>query len=75
MRRFYANSWITSLFTSDPSVLPFTFGITAVITLPISALEVAPTSEITCLIISTSSFPLIAPANMRLKSEFHFAVY
>ncbi len=68
MRRFfYANSWITSLFTSDPSALPFTFGITAVITLPISALDVAPTSEIACLIISASSSSEIAPANMPLK--------
>ena len=67
MRRFYANSWITSLFTSDPSVLPFTFGITAVITLPISALDVAPTSEITCLITFANSSSVNCSGKYALK--------
>lgn len=64
---FYANSWITSLFTSDPSVLPFTFGITAVITLPISAFDVAPTSEITCLITSIRSSSVNCSGKYALK--------
>ena len=72
MRRF-SNSWITSLFTRS---ICFTFYFRHNSShLPISALDVAPTSEITLRLYQLALLPLIAPANMRLKSEFHFAVY
>ena len=38
----YESCCCTSLFTSEPSALPFTFGMIAAITFPISAFDFAP---------------------------------